>query len=76
MFRAVEIEGETYWDGGYAGNPTITPLIREGDARDTILVQINSRERHPGCRRFLGEYGLWRTNQALQLTNGSSCWKV
>jgi NTE family protein len=45
MFRAIEINGEAYWDGGYAGNPTITPLIRESDAHDTILVQINPRER-------------------------------
>ncbi len=45
MFRAVEIDGEPYWDGGYAGNPTITPLIRESDAHDTVLVQINPRER-------------------------------
>ncbi len=44
MFQAVEIEGEPYWDGGFAGNPTITPLIRESDARDTILVQINPQE--------------------------------
>lgn len=45
LFHAVEIEGESYWDGGYAGNPTITPLVRESDAQDTILVQINPRER-------------------------------
>ena len=45
MFRAVEIDGEAYWDGGFAGNPTITPLVRESDAHDTILVQINPRER-------------------------------
>jgi NTE family protein len=45
IFQAVEIDGEPYWDGGYAGNPTITPLIRESDAHDTILVQINPRER-------------------------------
>ena len=45
MFCAVEIDGEAYWDGGYAGNPTITPLVRESDAHDTILVQINPRER-------------------------------
>jgi NTE family protein len=45
MFQAVEIDGEAYWDGGYAGNPTLTPLIRESKARDTILVQINPRER-------------------------------
>ena len=46
MFAAVEIDGEPYWDGGYAGNPTITPLVRESDAHDTILVQINPPERH------------------------------
>jgi NTE family protein len=45
MFRAIEIDGEAYWDGGFAGNPTITPLIRETDAHDSILVQINPRER-------------------------------
>ncbi|WP_369719592.1 patatin-like phospholipase family protein [Bradyrhizobium sp. LLZ17] len=44
MFRAIEIDGEPYWDGGFAGNPTITPLVRESDAHDTILVQINPVE--------------------------------
>jgi NTE family protein len=54
MFQAVEIDGEPYWDGGYAGNPTITPLIRESDAQDTILVQINPRVR-PGTPRAAAE---------------------
>jgi len=45
MFRAIDIDGEPYWDGGFAGNPTITPLVRESDAHDTILVQINPTER-------------------------------
>jgi NTE family protein len=45
MFRAIEIDGEAYWDGGYAGNPTITPLVRETDAHDAVLVQINPTER-------------------------------
>ena len=54
MFRAVEIDGESYWDGGYAGNPTITPLVRESDAHDTILVQINPRER-PATPRSASE---------------------
>jgi NTE family protein len=45
MFQAIEIDGEPYWDGGFSGNPTITPLIRESSAEDTILVQINPRER-------------------------------
>ncbi len=50
MFQAIEIDGEIYWDGGYAGNPTMTPLVRECDSRDTILVQINPVER-PGTPR-------------------------
>lgn len=45
MFQAIEIDGEPYWDGGYSGNPTITPLVRECKSHDTILVQINPVER-------------------------------
>lgn len=41
MFQAVVIDGEPYWDGGYSGNPTITPLVRECESHDTFLVQIN-----------------------------------
>jgi NTE family protein len=54
MFQAIEIEGEPYWDGGFAGNPTITPLVRESNAQDTVLVQINPRER-PGTPRSAAE---------------------
>jgi NTE family protein len=50
LFQAIEIDGEAYWDGGYAGNPTMTPLVRECDSNDTILVQINPVER-PGTPR-------------------------
>jgi len=45
IFQAVEIDGEPYWDGGFSGNPTITPLIRECKSRDTILIPINPIER-------------------------------
>lgn len=50
LFQAIEIESDAYWDGGFAGNPTITPLIRECTSRDTILVPINPIER-PGVPR-------------------------
>ena len=50
MFQAVEIDGDPYWDGGFAGNPTITPLVRECESEDTILVSINPIER-PGTPR-------------------------
>ena len=34
-----------YLDVGYAGNPTMTPLVRECESLDTVLVQINPVER-------------------------------
>lgn len=41
LYQAVYIDGEPYWDGGYSGNPTIAPLVRECVSQDTFLVQIN-----------------------------------
>ena len=54
MFKAVEIDGEAYWDGGYSGNPTMAPLIRECTSEDTILIQINPVER-PGTPKTARE---------------------
>jgi predicted acylesterase/phospholipase RssA len=50
LFQAIEINGEPYWEGGYSGNPTITPLVRECTSRDRILFQINPVDR-PGTPR-------------------------
>jgi NTE family protein len=36
----VEIDGEAYWDGGYAANPPLIPLARETSARDILVVQV------------------------------------
>jgi NTE family protein len=47
LFQAVEIDGESYWDGGYSGNPTLVPLVTELTSDDTILIPINPVER-PG----------------------------
>jgi len=44
LFPAVEIDGEDYWDGGYAGNPTLWPLIHSGMADDLVLVQLSPTE--------------------------------
>ena len=47
LFQAVEIDGGSRIGmAGYAGNPTITPLVRECRSQDTILVQINPIERN------------------------------
>jgi NTE family protein len=45
MFQAVDIGGESYWDGGYMGNPAIFPLIYGCDNPDVLLVQINPMHR-------------------------------
>jgi NTE family protein len=54
LFQAVEIGGEPYWDGGYSGNPTMTPLVRECTSEDTLVVAINPIER-PGTPRSAQE---------------------
>jgi len=41
LFKAVEIDGEAYWDGGYMGNPALFPLVDECEAGDLLLVRIN-----------------------------------
>ena len=40
LFRAVEIDGAPYWDGGYSGNPTLLPFLDSGASIDVLLVQI------------------------------------
>ena len=45
MFRAVEIEGVPYWDGGYSGNPVVLPFLQSDETTDVLIVQINPRER-------------------------------
>jgi NTE family protein len=41
FFKAVEIDGEPFWDGGYLGNPALWPLYEQGGAPDLMLVQLN-----------------------------------
>lgn len=41
VFKAVEVEGDDYWDGGYMGNPALYPLFYETDSRDVLIVHIN-----------------------------------
>jgi NTE family protein len=41
LFRAVEIDGVPYWDGGYLGNPVIFPFFGTTSTEDVLVVQIN-----------------------------------
>ncbi len=40
MSRPVEIDGEPYWDGGYAANPAVFPLFYECKTSDILLVLL------------------------------------
>jgi NTE family protein len=44
-FHAVQIEGASYWDGGFVGNPALWPLFYSTRSRDLLLVQVNPLRR-------------------------------
>jgi NTE family protein len=50
LFRAVEIDGDPYWDGGYMGNPAIFPLIYGCDSADVVVVQTSPLTREGAPR--------------------------
>lgn len=41
LFRAIEIDGAFYWDGGYMGNPALQPLRSPALASDVLIVWVN-----------------------------------
>ncbi len=45
LFKAVEIDGEYYWDGGYMGNPTLFPLFYKTDSQDIMILHVNPMTR-------------------------------
>ncbi len=67
MFKAVEIDGEAYWDGGYIGNPALYPLVEDTATRDLVIVQIN-----PLVRDELPRTGREIINRLNEITFNSS----
>jgi NTE family protein len=37
---AIEIDGESYWDGGYGANPPLVRLVQDSLASDVLVVQV------------------------------------
>ena len=46
LFKAVEIDGEDYWDGAFTGNPSLFPLVEDCAADDIVIVQVSPIQRH------------------------------
>ncbi|MGD2132894.1 MAG: patatin-like phospholipase family protein [Maricaulaceae bacterium] len=44
IYQAVEIDGEAYWDGGYASNPPLSCLLGPDMPCDAILVPLNPQK--------------------------------
>ncbi len=45
LFHAVTIDGVPYWDGGYSGNPVLSPFLSACTSQDIVIVQVNPIER-------------------------------
>jgi NTE family protein len=67
FFKAVEIDGEPYWDGGYLGNPALWPLYEQGGAPDLVLVQLN-----PTVREELPTHPTDITNRLNEISFNAS----
>jgi NTE family protein len=42
--QAVEIEGRSYWDGGFSANPPVMPMVLETDCRTLLVVKLTPDE--------------------------------
>ena len=53
LHHAIELDGEPYWDGGYAANPPLVPLVRASTAAQILIVQVtpSTAERMPSSPR-------------------------
>ncbi|MFN9470312.1 patatin-like phospholipase family protein [Acidovorax sp.] len=44
-YQAIEIDGESYWDGSYAANPSLWPLYESQLDTDILLVELTPLHR-------------------------------
>jgi NTE family protein len=54
LHHAVEIDGRTYWDGGFSANPDLITLASQSPCHDTLIVELNPRV-EPGKPRSATE---------------------
>lgn len=45
LYKAVEIAGESFWDGGYVGNPSLWPFFYHTRTPDLLVLHVNPIER-------------------------------
>lgn len=42
LHDAVEIDGESYWDGGYSANPPIMEMVQATQSRDLLVIELTT----------------------------------
>ena len=69
LSRAVEIDGEAYWDGGWTGNPAFGPLLHKVPECDLIIIRVDPANR-PETPRSLREI----FERTTEISFNSSFW--
>jgi NTE family protein len=69
FFRAVEIDGEPYWDGGWTGNPALGPLVLKVPECDLIVIRIDPVNRAETPRSLRGIF-----ERATEISFNSALW--
>ena len=69
LFRAVEIDGEPYWDGALTGNPALDPLLTKIQDCDLIIVKVDPVNR-PEAPHSLRDI----LNRTVEISHNSTFW--
>lgn len=69
LFRAVEIDGEAYWDGALTGNPALGPLLTKMHDCDLIIVRIDPVNRREAPRNARDIF-----NRTVEISHNSTFW--
>jgi NTE family protein len=69
LYRAVELDGEPYWDGALTGNPALAPLLTRMSDCDLIIVRVDPVNR-PAAPRSLNDI----LNRTVEISHNSTFW--
>ena len=69
LFRAVEIDGEPYWDGTLTGNPALGPLLTKIQDCDLIIVRVDPVNRPEAPRTVRDIF-----NRTVEISHNSTFW--
>lgn len=63
LHHAVEIDGRSYWDGGFSANPELVELALTSRVRDTMIVKLSPtvRAQVPTGAREIASHVNWLT---------------